>query len=296
MSQINIVISGERLGDISLLQPRDGLSPCRTASGFRVHVPLAITLISPSKCMALPSLENLHVVFFAVADGKPVEIGSASSDSFFTAPMSAAHVSLPWDWTIQAFEFYEKIRTGRDAKFGVRVSGDIRYVLVPESGHRTGREACSVPNRFFDSGEVVYSQAIWTTMMRDLNLQDVVLLELPISTGIPSDWKSVWDAVREARNSFDSGGSTAWKGTITSVRLALEEWRKVEREDQGPGWTVPSQQSLQSRTKMQRIDNLRWHLLQVAHYAAHTRADEWTREDALLVLSTICALLAARKP
>jgi hypothetical protein len=99
----------------------------------------------------------------------------------------------------------------------------------------------------------------------------------------------VWHALRDARDSFDTGGSTGWKNCVTAVRLALEEWRKIEQEDKGLADT-------QARTKIQRIDNLRWHLIQLAHYAAHTKADEWTRDDALLALSTLSALLAVRKP
>jgi hypothetical protein len=38
------------------------------------------------------------------------------------------------------------------------------------------------------------------------------------------------------------------------------------------------------------------HLIYPAHYAAHTKADEWSRADEILVVLTLCALLVARKP
>jgi hypothetical protein len=36
--------------------------------------------------------------------------------------------------------------------------------------------------------------------------------------------------------------------------------------------------------------------MQVAHFAVHSKADEWTRDDALLVLSMLSALIAVRNP
>ena len=85
---------------------------------------------------------------------------------------------------------------------------------------------------------------------------------------------------------------------VAMGRLALERWQKIpnEKEDQGPGWKRPTQDELKDRTKKQRFDNLRWHLLQACHRGAHTGADEWTRDDAVLLLSTLSALLAERKP
>lgn len=165
------------------------------------------------------------------------------------------------------------------------VSGDIRYILPGEPG----REPCSIASTFHQWGEIGYSQKAWTDMLRDLNVRDAVLVEIPFDSNPPSGWEPVWQAVRDALDSFDAGGSTGWRNCVASVRHALEEWRNIEKEDQGPS-------DLKSRTKTQRIDNIRWHLIQLAHYAAHTKADEWTRDDALLALSTLSALLAVRKP
>jgi hypothetical protein len=126
-------------------------------------------------------------------------------------------------------------------------------------------------------------------MLREVNLRDTVLVEIPFQSDPPSGWEAVWQALQDARDSFDTGGSTGWKNCVTAVRLALDEWRRIEPEDKGPA-------DPQDRTKAHRTENLRWHLIQLAHYAAHTRADEWTRDDALLALSTLSALLAVRRP
>jgi hypothetical protein len=83
---------------------------------------------------------------------------------------------------------------------------------------------------------------------------------------------------------------------VTAVRLALEKWQGIEKEQMGPGWSSPSQADRRARTKKARLDNLRWHLLQIAHLGAHTGSEEWSREDALLMISTLSALLAERNP
>ncbi len=129
-----------------------------------------------------------------------------------------------------------------------------------------------------------------------LGTAENVLVEIPLPGSPSLDWDEVWKALIDARNAFEQGGSTGWKGCVTSVRLALERWQQIEKEDMGPGWKAPSMQERKDRTKKQRTDNLRWHLYQCAHLGAHSSADEWTRDDALLLLSTLSALLAERKP
>jgi len=182
-------------------------------------------------------------------------IGVAYCDSVHTTPMRNAPVQFSLDLSFGAFALYEKIRAGKEPKFRVQLCGDIRYILVAPGGSRTGREPCSIATRFYESGEVGYSQRVWTKMMRDLNLQDSILVQIPFPSDPPTGWEPIWEGLRDARDSFDAGGSTGWKNAITSVRLALDEWRKIEKEDQGPGWQSPKTPDLQSRTKDQRIDN-----------------------------------------
>ena len=294
-SRVNITLGNETVGSVQFTQPETGLSAVRTASGFRLQVPATITLSAPSGSGLPLTVENLRVVFSADDAGKPTEIGTAQCDSIFSTPMREAPIAFLWDWTIEAFAFYDRLRVGKEPKFRLQVCGNIRYILVPEGGSRSGREPCSIATSFYQNGEVEYSQGVWTKIMRDLNLQDSILVEIPFHADPPTGWEPIWEALRDARDSFDKGGSTGWKNTVTSVRLALEGWQHIEKEDQGPGWKRPDRTDLETRTKEQRIDNIRWHLIQLAHHAAHTKADEWTRDDALLMLSTLCSLLAVRK-
>ncbi len=286
MSLVSITFGREAVGSVDFVQPEVGLSAVRTASGFRIPIP-AVVSFSPPWGSGLPlMLENLRAIFSAQNEtGKLIEIGVAYHPQILCTPIDGSPRTLLWDWTLEALAFYERLRAGRDPKFHLTVSGDIRY-LLPGDG---GKQLSSLPTRFQEHGEVGYSQRVWINMMRALNLQDAMLVEIPFPSDPPTGWEPVWEALRDARDSFDKGGATGWKGCVTSVRLALEEWRKIEAEVKGPA-------DLQSRTKSQRTDNIRWQLIQLANYAAHTRADEWTRDDAVLALSTLCGLLCVRKP
>lgn len=296
MSDVKITFGHESVGTVRFVQPEGGLTAVRTASGFRVQLPASITLASPLGSGLPLVLQNLLLTIYAAETSKQLEIGIACCDSIFTTPMQDAPVHFLWDLTFEATAFCERLRAGREPKFGLQLQGDISYILVAANAGRTGKEPVSVPTRFYEHGEVGYSRQAWTKMMRDVGVTDSVLVEIPFASDPPSEWEPVWNAFQDARDSFDSGGLTGWKNAVTSVRLALEEWRKIEKEDQGPGWQSPKMPDLQSRTKSQRIDNIRWHLIQLAHYAAHTKADEWTRDDALLLLSTLSSLLAVRNP
>ena len=288
-SRMNMTLGSETVGTIDFSQPEGELGSVRTANGFRLQIPAIVTFLTPTGSSLPLALENLRATFFHDGAGREIEIGVAIYSATLFTPVRDTPISLSLDWTRDAFAFYEQLRGGREAKFRLSVSGDIRYILIAPGGSATGRDPVSIAKHFHQMGVVVYSQIIWTKMMRDLNLRDSVIVEIPFPSDPPTGWEPVWDALRDARSSFDTGGSTGWKNAATSVRLALEEWRRIDAEDKGTS-------DLHSRTKLQRIDNIRWQLIQLAHFAAHTKADEWSRDDALLLISTLCSLLAVRKP
>jgi hypothetical protein len=132
-------------------------------------------------------------------------------------------------------------------------------------------------------------------MLQRLGVAENVLVEIPLPGNPTGDWDPVWRALIDSRNYFEQGGETGWKGCVASVRLALEKWRDIEVEDAGPGFVKPTVPQREARTKKQRLNQLRWDLLQMAHEGPHTHAAHWTRDDALLMLSTLSALLAERE-
>jgi hypothetical protein len=270
MNHVIIQLQLEDIGAVAFNQPEKALQGMRTASGIRIHLPTSISFRSPQRDPRPLILENLKATLTAGG----FEIGVARSCESIRSRVENRQATLTLDLTLEALAFYESIRAGGEPQFSVMLSGHIQAVL--QDVHSQPWEAGSVAMPITAQGFVKYSRDAWTNMLRESKVHDTVLVEIPFDSDPPSGWESVWHALRDARDSFDRGGSTGWKNCIASVRHALENWQGIEKVDQGAGWQRPSTAELQSRTKEQRIDNIRWHLIQLAHYAAHTRADDWT--------------------
>jgi hypothetical protein len=294
MSIVSILLNGsEGVGSISFTAPTSAFPSYRTASGVRIQIPALITFLPPTASKSPLLLEDLEVVFLASDDEGEKEIGVARCGQTLTTERRDLPIMVSLDLSLQALAVYERIRDGKEAKFRLAVSANIRFLFRYGNTHH---QISSTTYPFRGDCRVQYSREAWTKTLRELKFRDCVLVEIPFASAPPDEWESVWKALLNARDSFDAGGSTAWKNTVTSVRLALERWQKIDKEDHGPGWKAPTVQEREMRTKEQRIDNIRWHLMQIAHESAHTGADKWTRDDALLMLSTLCALLSVRKP
>lgn len=290
---VPITLNHESVGSIAFVQPEHGFQAVCTVAGFDLRIPARLTFHAPKGSRLPLVLENLTAVFSIRNGERMIRLGAARVTQHFRSGYDDLPIDLIWDWSFAALAFYERLRAGRPPCFAVAISGDIRYVL-PDG--EPGREPVSVAIQFHQQAEVQYSRDAWVTMMRSLNLFDAIVVEIPFPSDPPTGWDSIWSAVREARDAFDSGNASGWNGCVSKVRFALEEWQKIEKENPGPGWSTPSVADRQARTKEQRLDALRWHLLQTAHLAHHSTNSDWSRDDALLALSTLTALLAVRKP
>jgi hypothetical protein len=298
---------GSVIGSFTFDESPVHLQASRTASGFNLQLPFSISLASVVEGAPAPMVSDIRGVIFAGSPNQRVEIGRLFSDSSYTAPYRSRDSSqkdvawqgyMTWLGSFVDLAFYNKLRDGGPVQFIVQPEWRLCYVFgIPmgESGHLV----CTLPEWRRPSEyevSVGYSRDVWVRMLRSLKVAENVLVEIPLP-GCPSpEWEEVWKGLLDARNAFEQGGSTGWKGCVTGVRLALEKWRDIESEQMGPGSIKPKQSDLEARTKKERLDNLRWYLMQAAHLGPHTAADEWTRDDALLLLSTLSALLAERKP
>jgi hypothetical protein len=186
----------------------------------------------------------------------------------------------------------ERIRSGGTAKFNFHVRGELSRLLPAPDGRRFRSE----PQRVFGSVEVSYEKEIWVQMLNTTGFGENVVVEIPLPPAPNPDWEPIWKAIATARDALKAGGDTAWKSAVVECRHALETWHDMEKEDHGLGWKAPSMQDRKARTRKQRLDSLRWHLYQCAHEAAHTPADQWTRDDAVLILAALSGLLAIRNP
>jgi hypothetical protein len=233
-----------------------------------------------------------------------MEVGRIYSDSWFTGfrtrkedpgGFSSRTESLTWQGSLAEMAIFEKFRDGRVPQLWIDLNGEFCYLLDAAHSNydvRTEPQRFSPRNGYF---QISYPREVWIKMLHGLGVAENVLVEVPLPGTPSAEWNPVWKALIDARNYFEQGGETGWKGCVSSVRLALEKWQKIEVEDPGPGFTRPSVPDREARTKKQRLDQLRWDLLQMAHQGPHTHTDLWTRDDALLMLAMLSALLAERK-
>lgn len=313
-----------RLGSITIVRDLKHLHVERMASGFELRLPLVLTLRVRSQNEPMLMIDNLRGHVFAKNfDGSLLGVGTVVGERQ-TAGISSRETYnhsiesyLTWIGNFEDMISIEKVREGQTPKLQLNLRGDWCFLLptveeIDESRwsqlselqqqrireyahHRILTEPQSFSSRM-GYIEVSYPREVWIAMIRNLGIAENVLVEVPLPRSPSDPWAPVWNALLDARNAFEQGGSNAWQSTVTSVRLALEKWRGIEQEVQGAGWTRPSRSDLESRTKKQRLDALRWHLMQIAHLGPHTGADEWSRDDALLMLTTLSVLLVERKP
>lgn len=296
---------GALIGKVILNENPTRLYAQRTAGGFNLSLPVKLMLRLVGQNDPLPMISHLRGQILVGADGgSKIEIGTASWDSWFrgawsegtSGEMCDTEVSMTWRGSIADLAYYERIRDGGSPKLEIIVHGELCYLVIDPN---TGRRFRTQPERIYSnygSLTVSYPKEVWVQMLQSVGAAENVLVEIPLPGKPSPEWDGVWSALIEAKNAIEQGGSAGWKGCVTAVRLALEKWRDIEKEQMGAGWKAPNVAEREARTKKERLDNIRWHLLQVAHLGAHTGADEWTRDDALLMLSTLSALLAERKP
>lgn len=188
--------------------------------------------------------------------------------------------------------YIEKCRDGQRPQMKLELRAEGCWLLPYQNQDRIRTAPLWIGGKVI----LTYPKEVWIKMLRDMKFSENVLLEIPLPSTPPTQWDKVWSAFLEARNALEQGGPTGWKSCVSAIRLALEEWKSIEKEEMGPGGITPNTNDLRSRNKQQRYDNLRWHLIQCAHLGPHSSAEDWSRDDAMLLLATLSALLAVRKP
>jgi hypothetical protein len=294
---IRIEHQGRYIGSINLDETLEYSSINRIASGFNLLLPIVIDINLVPQDAPLPILSNIRGVIYApLPSNQKVEVGRLTTTEISYQSTYETKSHLRWIGTFADLAFYEKLRAGGIVQFDIELSGELSF-LIP--GAHPQHMLRTEPHRLFDhkgSTTVVYQRERWIKLVQNLGIAQNILVEIPVPGRVPQSWEAIWKGLSDAREALDQGGSTAWKACGTGVRLALEAWHTIEKEDLGPGWKPPTMQERKDRTKEQRLDNLRWHLYEIAHLSAHTPAEEWARDDAILLIATCSALLAKRNP
>lgn len=287
-------VNGTSVGSVVFTESPSDLRAERTPTGFRLLLPTTVNLEWGNDPRQQGMLSNLHCSLHSVGPGA-IEIGVARDEGYYTAakPRSSVPGNVWWRGDYAALLLFERLRDGKPPKFQVHLEAEFCRLLLHD---RTSEALRTGPHPVRGTTELTYPSEVWTRMIRSLGVAEAVLVEIPVPKAPPSPWDEVWKYLSEARDAFEKGGSTGWNGCVTAVRKALQAWQNIEKEDMGPGWKRPDQKDLEARTMRQRLDNLRWHLLQCAHLAPHSSADDWHRDDAVLMLATLSALLCERRP
>ncbi len=287
MSKIAISIDHQQVGLITFQSPNH-LQAHRTAGGFRLHLPIMVTLHADKGATTRPLLTNLRAALsYQSSDGVIRHLGQASSEGIFAGEASA-YSDLIWFDSLVALTAYDRLRNGKPPRIKARVSAEVCWLF------NTARWIRTEPFSLEGETEVQYQTEAWVSMLRHLGVAENVLVEVPLPGTAPTEWEEVWRALVEARNAFEQGQETGWSQCAVKVRHALELWREIEPETMWDGFKAP-REALEAWAKPSRLDGIRWHLFQCASAAAHPKG-AWSRDDALLMLSTLSALLAVRKP
>lgn len=300
LPKIEITIGGTRVGEVAFIQDPPQLEVLRTAAGFNLTIPANITLELADSSQPCPLLSNLHgVISSAVTSGAQRELGIIRDYRLYMGASLkwSGDAHLTWSGSVSALLLFEKLRETRLPRLSIDLHGEVCWLLPNSKGRNVDRgRTRTEPRLLSGSVDITYPTEVWVKMLRRLEIAENILVEIPLPSSPPAPWDKVWNPLREARDAFERGGTTGWKGCVSAVRLALEKWKDIEEEDMGLGWQSPPLKNREARSKRERLDNLRWHLLQCAHLAPHSGADDWSRDDALLALATLSALLAVRKP
>lgn len=289
---IEIKMSMKQVGEILFDEAPSQFIGSRTASGFRLKIPASINLSQNTGEAPLPMVSNLRAVIFVNKDPQTeVQVGLAEDSAWYFGGGNP-QINLIWTDAMSTLAYIEKCRDGQRPQLKLELRAEGCWLLQ----HQNQDRIRTAPYYIGGKVTLTYPKEVWVKMLRDMKFSENVLLEVPLPSTPPTQWDKVWSALVEARSALEQGGATGWKSCVSAVRLALEEWRSIEKEEMGPGGTTPSTNDLKSRSKQQRYDSLRWHLIQCAHLGPHSSAEDWSRDDAMVLFATLSALLAVRKP
>jgi hypothetical protein len=270
-------------GKISFPQAQ-ALSAKKTSDGLALTIPVDIEVTEAPPFQ----ITNIRAIVYQ----RGIEVGIAHDFNIYTAG-SRRGAELVARLPAHVIRLIERVRAGGPAALELQFFCEVSR-LVPQDG--SPLVMGTAPQQASYRVHVVYPREAWVKMLNETGLGENIVVEIPLPPSPSPEWEPIWKAVTTARDSLKLGGDTAWKAALVECRHALEQWQKLEKEDHGPGWKAPTPAERSSRTRQQRLDNIRWDLLQCVHEAAHTPADKWTRDDAILVLATLTGLLAIRNP
>src|SRR2546430_143677 len=127
----------ERIGTLMFDDDHSRLSVRRTASGFLISFPVAVSIRNVKRGADMPVISGLEGVLWAgFESGATVELGRVVIDRDITSGWTddgsgerTASAYLDWRGTFEELAVYEKIREGRSPQFNVNLECELRYLI-----------------------------------------------------------------------------------------------------------------------------------------------------------------------
>lgn len=291
---INIHIANDQVATLILEETTGSLmarGARRTPNGFILGIPARLRFRAQGNAQGIAHVRHIRV-HLQLEDGFGTEFGIGTDDSIYAGTISGNECSTNVEMrgTYEALEALEGYRQGQPPKFTARAWVEAFYAVeVPGLGLKIQ----SKPEICYGDTQVNYPRDGWNHIL-DLVGRRNVLVEIPKSNTLGAEWNEIYKFLSEGSRAYDRGGNDGWKACVVACREGLAKWRGLEQTTFGPGWKAPSREENEEWSGAQRMNALRYWLLQVAHLGPHTVEDIWTREDALLVLATLSTLLNAR--
>ena len=211
-----------------------------------------------------------------IGRGGVIGIVTTASTAFET-PMS-----VPIHCSPKAIAEYEHSRNGGPVRLSCELSGT-SYELIPTQGSVQG--ALADPQQVAGSIQIDVPKEAWTEALRTCGLSASILIEIPLAIGGSGQVDEGLQAVADAFEAFEHGGTTAWKNTIAHIRPYLETWQTQEPVD----GKEPRDGSLLDRKW--KLLTARDALLRCCHLWMHEVKGGCSRADALFALSSFASLL-----
>ena len=190
--------------------------------------------------------------------------------------------------TPAALETIERLREGGPADFRLTVYGS---AFVYDVAEKTW-DACrvQVEGGMPSSVQIQVGRDHWIQQVRAVSPMGSVLVEIPLAVARTAPWSTVWEQLDKAAEHLTQGGESGWEGCVAKVRQALELRAGIDNVAPGPA------RADREKDRGERLDDVAKALFHYCSLAVHAdrHRTQWSRADAVLAFSTLCALLAAR--
>ena len=290
---------GHGSGEWIFEESKKGFTVQRLADGFALTIVANIKVNSDTPAPVY--IDQLRVDIAEGMSPQSLRLGTAfDRKGYSLQPGRDTPVYLVWQGSIAALETFERQREGREPQFVFDCGANIEllntFQITTPGKPATTRNITvrTTPMSIWCQVRLAFPKDAWVAALNGAGLRKNVLIEIPLPHSRSDPWDAVWQATDEARRHFEQGGTTGWNGCATAVRKALDAWQQISGEKVEWDSAKPSRETLKAQSKTDRFNGLRWQLLQCAHLAPHSPDNEWTRDDAVLMLATLSGLLAIR--